>query len=597
MNMTKRFLYQWMLAFIFFAPSFASAQLIWDDSQHELSGLGYIDYFIDTNSDLDIESVLKHTKWAKLNKSHLGFIKVPVWTRLELVNDSQRTVHLVLYNPRPNMDHIQTYIIKQNAIVETWTLGDVYSNETQPLNFLYSALPITLKPNEKVTLVSQLINNGAIEANWLVSDIKPFSYQNIQMLLIWGLIIGFAIMLVIFHLNLFLSLKVNMLISFVSLTLLGLTALLSLNGFFRHFNNFEDLAFYLNFLPWISYTLTLISLVWLTSSFLNTKQTMPIMHWFLQFSGLMLFAILAFFFYAIQFNGQLLLVNAFILLAALYALITPVAASIIAIQKKIIGAQFFFAAQCLFVAANMILIFTIYGLVAISQFISLVLMIAFAAYSTLFVFSINQQTQQIQKINHKQKQLLHTQSNIVNVGKLFGNVLHQAKLPLARLGSQICLIDGLNQNPDPSSYQKIQTLIPVMRTQMELLQSTMDDFKDFYSSPAKQQTTSLTECIQKVSDLLSGKFILSNTKMKTEILAPDTQIQIDEIALAHVLMILIDNALDMLLERRIENTELIIKTKYTDNQWRLEVEDQAGGILIKPIERIFDNFVTDKKKG
>jgi signal transduction histidine kinase len=66
-------------------------------------------------------------------------------------------------------------------------------------------------------------------------------------------------------------------------------------------------------------------------------------------------------------------------------------------------------------------------------------------------------------------------------------------------------------------------------------------------------------------------------------------------ALKHIIIIIIENAADILIERNIKNAKIIISLYKDENEYRLEIWDNAGGVKIDTIENIFEMYKSYKK--
>ena len=63
-------------------------------------------------------------------------------------------------------------------------------------------------------------------------------------------------------------------------------------------------------------------------------------------------------------------------------------------------------------------------------------------------------------------------------------------------------------------------------------------------------------------------------------------------------MNLLDNAKDVLIERKVTHPKIIIKTIFSNNQVKVNIMDNAGGIDSHIIDKIFDiYFSTKREKG
>jgi signal transduction histidine kinase len=64
--------------------------------------------------------------------------------------------------------------------------------------------------------------------------------------------------------------------------------------------------------------------------------------------------------------------------------------------------------------------------------------------------------------------------------------------------------------------------------------------------------------------------------------------------LAHVLMIVVENAVDILIERNVANPVIRVELHRHEGGLRVSVADNGGGIQVQPIERIFAGFFSAK---
>ena len=89
-------------------------------------------------------------------------------------------------------------------------------------------------------------------------------------------------------------------------------------------------------------------------------------------------------------------------------------------------------------------------------------------------------------------------------------------------------------------------------------------------------------------------------QLNVQVIMPETDEPIFLMArpsvLAHALLVLTVNALDTFESRRTTNPRLAFDLRRDENRVTLSVSDNGGGIALKPVERIFDTFVSDKGK-
>ena len=63
-----------------------------------------------------------------------------------------------------------------------------------------------------------------------------------------------------------------------------------------------------------------------------------------------------------------------------------------------------------------------------------------------------------------------------------------------------------------------------------------------------------------------------------------------------VILIILKNAEDVLIEKNIENKKIFIETSKNEHLVKIKIEDNAGGISSKIIDKIFDPYFSTKKE-
>lgn len=520
----------------------------------------------------------------------------PIWTRLTLKNTSERTQTFMAIYPRASIENLRVYVLDHNQrLRKTHQVGALSDPSLRPVIHRKSMVPVTFQPDETLTLLTRIHSSGLIMPTWDIQSIHHFGYQSAQATLGWGVFIGALIILIIFHLNYFFQFRERYLLAYLSLAGFSGLSLLSEFGIFQNLFAHAFLSKWLPLLNGISHLLALISLVMFHRYFFRTQTQLPKLHPLL--TGLIwLLSISAYLYLA----ATLLLdtphnaIEISLLFVTLLVFFITTLVALSAYKQRLTGAQALMWHQLIFAVA-----------IAWSgaRYTELVSMLGWdwPVFAALFVLAmlmlaigIGQKLTLSQRQKEKRQHLLYTQSRLANIGQTFSTITHQAKLPVARLGSQIGLMQTLIHKHPEGFQQRLQQILPGMREQLTLLNQTVEDFKRFYKAPADTQTMQPEAVTEQVMSLLSGKAALTHTRMKVTTHPNDLTLKLDIHALRHVIMVLLDNALDMLKERRIENTQIHCHFLAEKKGTLLTVTDQAGGIRIKPISRIFEHFVSEK---
>lgn len=142
----------------------------------------------------------------------------------------------------------------------------------------------------------------------------------------------------------------------------------------------------------------------------------------------------------------------------------------------------------------------------------------------------------------------------------------------------------------------LEEILTNINLSLQFMQSSINEFNNFYSNSSEKIEFNLATEIDNILTLLGAKILYTNGVIEKNL---DRNIVMYgyKSAFANVCLIIIDNALDILKQRQIENGKIKIILKMESNKILLTIEDTGGGIDITPIEKIFDVFVSDKKDG
>jgi len=168
------------------------------------------------------------------------------------------------------------------------------------------------------------------------------------------------------------------------------------------------------------------------------------------------------------------------------------------------------------------------------------------------------------------------------MGDMLGNIAHQWRQPLTRLGYILMNIEAKDKG---NVFEK---KLEEASVQIEFMSQTIDDFRNFYKTNKTKELFSLANETQKVLDFISFEEIeitLKSVKNSTIFNYKNEYKQ--------VLLNLLTNAKDVLVERKIVSPHIIIEVGVSS----VKVSDNAGGIRLKNIQSIFEPYFTTKKQG
>ncbi len=208
--------------------------------------------------------------------------------------------------------------------------------------------------------------------------------------------------------------------------------------------------------------------------------------------------------------------------------------------------------------------------------------------------SEGREAEEIQKriVNEK---LLEQQSKMAAMGGMMDAVAHQWKQPLNALSmySDIIKSDFDDGDVDKGYISKFRDDIQL---QIQHMVTTLDEFRIFFRPSRGDEHFNLLDIIRSVLFLTKDEF------MKNSIVV--NVLQDDEIELygsknefKHLILNIINNSKDAFNENKTEKRVIDIKIINNDGLCRVEIQDNAGGIPDKIINKIFQAHTTTKAEG
>ena len=198
------------------------------------------------------------------------------------------------------------------------------------------------------------------------------------------------------------------------------------------------------------------------------------------------------------------------------------------------------------------------------------------------------------KKNEEQQLLMFQQSRHAQMGEMIAMIAHQWRQPINTLSLIIqnilfkYKIEKLNENT-------LTDLVTKGNKQIKNMSQTIEDFTNFFKPEKELKTFIINDELKRIFDILEP--ILKKQNIDIE-LNSEKEIQIKGYPneLSQALINIINNAMDALLERDIENKKIRISIKDTKNDVSITIEDNAGGIKKENIGKIFTPYFSTKSE-
>lgn len=222
----------------------------------------------------------------------------------------------------------------------------------------------------------------------------------------------------------------------------------------------------------------------------------------------------------------------------------------------------------------------------------LFLIIALLALALLSnaIYKILKKYRQKVKENEKELKVLNK-----SLEEMMSNIAHQWRQPLAEISSILMLIK-IKYDTNSLDFKTMDKKIDEANNVLEYMSKTIDDFKGFFSTNKEKEEFYLKDLIEDVININRNILELNSIEIDINI---DKNIKINNFLNEYqqVVLNILKNAKDVLIEKNIETPTIKIYSKTNQDSISLFIEDNAGGIKVEPINKIFEAYFSTKEDG
>ena len=189
-------------------------------------------------------------------------------------------------------------------------------------------------------------------------------------------------------------------------------------------------------------------------------------------------------------------------------------------------------------------------------------------------------------------ELLVAQSKLAAVGETLAHIAHQWKQPLNQINSVVVNIESdfedniLNEEILSEHLNEIEKLTFYMS-------DTITSFNNYLQPNKEKEVFSIKSAFDDSYALVYT--LLESLRIETKlIIENDSLIKGVKKEFIQAILVILNNAKDILHERNIKNRKITIKIYSLNNNAYLEISDNAGGIKDEYFDKIFDPYFTTK---
>ena len=223
---------------------------------------------------------------------------------------------------------------------------------------------------------------------------------------------------------------------------------------------------------------------------------------------------------------------------------------------------------------------------------------------------INKKTDELQQLNNnleqkvneelaknrKKDQQMIEQSRFASLGEMIGNIAHQWRQPLSAIsstasGAQVQMQLGVSSNEDiEKSFNDIKGYVT-------FLNQTIEDFRSFMKQDNNIVEFELSDVAQKAIGITSAGYKDNNIVLNIDFLNQELISKGSPSKLSQVFLNILNNARDAIIENDIKDKLVHISSTQTSSENIITIQDNAGGIPSKIINKIFDPYFTTKHQA
>ena len=201
---------------------------------------------------------------------------------------------------------------------------------------------------------------------------------------------------------------------------------------------------------------------------------------------------------------------------------------------------------------------------------------------------------EVQK-NREQEQLLIQKSKFIALGEMISNIAHQWRQPLSQLSAILMSLKfKYNLGKLDSSYMNNKS--KEAENILNYMSKTIDDFREFFMPKRDKKEFFIKDAVESVINIIGSSAKEKNIKINIDI-PKEIKTLGHKSEFEQVLLNIITNAKHVLISEKIKSPKIDILLHVDTNYLYLKIKDNAGGIKVKPIEKIFEPYFTTKEES
>ncbi|EDZ62936.1 two-component sensor histidine kinase [Sulfurimonas gotlandica GD1] len=215
-------------------------------------------------------------------------------------------------------------------------------------------------------------------------------------------------------------------------------------------------------------------------------------------------------------------------------------------------------------------------------------------YNRELLDTINELQEKEKTIQERDRQLFE-QSKRAEMGEMIGNIAHQWRQPLAIVNTILAILKEKN-SADMLDKDEISTKIDTMEKRVVYMSDTIEDFMNYYKPNKDKSLFSIYTALSKALEITN----YTNESQKIDInISGDKEINIYGLLneFVQVIVSILSNIYDIREIRAIPDIKIDISMQRDEDDSILSISDNAGGIDVDILPKIFNPYFTTKHQS
>ena len=191
--------------------------------------------------------------------------------------------------------------------------------------------------------------------------------------------------------------------------------------------------------------------------------------------------------------------------------------------------------------------------------------------------------------------MIFNQNKFISMREMIENIAHQYRQPLAQINSIVLNIDDILYENNIQNKHIEKKLLKI-ESLTKYMSSTVDDFKFIYDKNKKLE-------LYIVQDIIKDSISIVDVLLKKHniivelIVVDDIELKGYPNELQQVILVILNNAIDILVEKQIKKPKISINLKQKNTILAIDIYNNGGACPINIIDKIFEPYFTTKHKS